>query len=1369
MSSHQLSVLVRLILLSVVLLAASFGQDSMAPAVTEAKAKTPRTEKRSAWMRRGREARAGSSPAALRLRAYRQKMTMRAQRPARTAVAATSGTPGWVSLGPAPLVSDRKLYGLVSGRATSVAIDRSDTTGNTVYVGGAYGGVWKSINAAAVPESDVVWSPVTDEQPSLATGAISVRSDGSVILVGTGEPNNSLDSYYGVGIFRSTDGGTHWTFIPSADNGTHPFAGLGVAKFAWSAAGGKTDIVVAGMATTAKGYDEGAITANSNRGLYRSTDSGQTWSYQSLPDGPPISATDVVYNASAGRFIAAVRNHGLYTSSDGTNWTRLASQPTGLTAECSALANCPIYRGQLAVVSGHDEVYFWFMDIDTTGSVVDGGIWRSINSGAWTQISEAGLTNCGDPEGCGASDGFFNLELAAVPDGSGVTDVYAGAANLFKCKLPNNQTACSTVDVNLPNSWLNLTHAFGTCSSKASVHPAQHGLDFTVIGGKALMYFANDGGIYRALDGYSGLQVGSCNTPGSNQFDNLNGTLGSMMQFVSLSLDPTDQNTILGGAQGNGSPASTNAALTPEWTTVNGGDGGYSAINPATPTQWFTANTDVSIQVCTSGVDCDATTFVPVVTNATVAGDAGPSYTPFILDPQNPNEMLVGTCRVWRGSTAGTAFSTLSPNFDVLSNATCTGDEFNLVRELAAGGPKQSGMSNVVYAATEGSGPNCTGSCGGPFGGEVWVTTNAATTTMANVTGSINPLNYTISSVVLDDSDATGKTAYVGLMGFVGAGNVHIWKTTNAGQTWAPFGDTTNGLPDAPVNALLVDFSAGVVYAGTDVGVFSSPTSGAAWTEVGPGAQPGATGYLPDVAVTAIRMFSSGGTKKLRVSTYGRGIWEFALATAPDFANAIADSPQTVFPTQTATFHGTLTALNGYASAVNLSCTGTPPSTCTPGPTQVTPVAGGTAYTIAASGGVGDYSFSADAVGTDANTITHDAAITLHVVDFGLTNPNPGTVTAQQGGVSGATAFQVTASGSFTGTVSLTCQGAVITAGATCNFSPSATVSPTSATPANLLVTVSVPAGIAVNSYNVTIQATTAGAPAARARSITLSVTAPPDFTWSGGGAHTVLAGQTTPAYDFNATPPGSTFTSAVTFACSNLPDTTTACAFSPAQIFAGAGATAVSLTIATLGPNSGVGSAGQRHTLRSTPRLPLVLPVAGLVLAGIISAQGRSRKAKVVAMLGSVLLLALLVACGGIDGGGGSPSPSPPISVTVSPSSAVSLYANEAGNAWPISATQQQFTATVHNSANQNVTWGVAGGAGNGTVDANGTYTAPAVVPNPATVTVTATAQADSTKSGAGRIDILTPTALGTFPNITVSATEGVVTHWQTVSLTVQ
>jgi hypothetical protein len=92
---------------------------------------------------------------------------------------------------------------------------------------------------------------------------------------------------------------------------------------------------------------------------------------------------------------------------------------------------------------------------------------------------------------------------------------------------------------------VNLTHVYGCAPAAAPshVHPDQHALAYTIPtsgsdSGNALLYFANDGGIYRALDGFGGLNTGSCS--GTNQFDDLNQNLGPMTQFVSFSQHPSD-------------------------------------------------------------------------------------------------------------------------------------------------------------------------------------------------------------------------------------------------------------------------------------------------------------------------------------------------------------------------------------------------------------------------------------------------------------------------------------------------------------------------------------------------------------------------------------------------------------------------------------------------------------------------------------------------------------------------------------------------------------------------------------------------------------------------------------------------------------
>ena len=110
----------------------------------------------------------------------------------------------------------------MTGRVSSIAFDPADSTGNRVYVGTTGGGVWLSQNAGTSSASSVVFTPLTDtlaalsgaHDASISIGAIAVQPGGTgVILAGTGDPNDALDSYYGAGILRSADGGTSWSLI----------------------------------------------------------------------------------------------------------------------------------------------------------------------------------------------------------------------------------------------------------------------------------------------------------------------------------------------------------------------------------------------------------------------------------------------------------------------------------------------------------------------------------------------------------------------------------------------------------------------------------------------------------------------------------------------------------------------------------------------------------------------------------------------------------------------------------------------------------------------------------------------------------------------------------------------------------------------------------------------------------------------------------------------------------------------------------------------------------------------------------------------------------------------------------------------------
>jgi len=287
-----------------------------------------------------------------------------------------------------------------------------------------------------------------------------------------------------------------------------------------------------------------------------------------------------------------------------------------------------------------------------------------------------------------------------------------------------------------------------------------------------------------------------------------------------------------------------------------------------------------------------------------------------------------------------------------------------------------------------------------------------------------------------------------------------------------------------------------------------------------------------------------------------------------------------------------------------------------------------------------------------------------------------------------------------------------------------------------------------------------------------VTVTAP-DFTWATNGTttQTVLAGQTTPVYNFTVTPASgqNVFVGTVTFSCAFTPTDPTlinsSCTFSPTSIAAGTngvGGIPVTMSITTAGPNPNTGRPIQqrRRADNRMPWLPLSLPLAGVVIAGF-AGRKLSKYSLPASLCLTVGMLGLLIACGG----GSSP-------ISVSVNGAASIFPNNTADAWPSQTTQ--FTAVVSNDkAAKGVTWAVSGSPANGTIDANGLYTAPEIVAGlPSSVTITATSVSDPSKSGQASETLLKATVPGTYTD-TVTATESVsgaqVQHSAPVTITVQ
>lgn len=212
----------------------------------------------------------------------------------------------------------------MSGRITEIAVAeaprvaRGGRLGTTIYVAVASGGIWKSTNAG------LTWAPVSDAIGVSSIGAVAVApSNGDVVWVGSGEANNMRSSSWGIGVFKSTDGGKTWSkpMLPASQH---------IGRIVID----PRDPYVVYVAAMGPLWAPGG-----ERGLFKTTDGGVTWT-NTRPLSEHTGFTDVVmdpnnpdvlYAASYQRerraygFLPSGPESGIWKTTDaGASWTRLA-------------------------------------------------------------------------------------------------------------------------------------------------------------------------------------------------------------------------------------------------------------------------------------------------------------------------------------------------------------------------------------------------------------------------------------------------------------------------------------------------------------------------------------------------------------------------------------------------------------------------------------------------------------------------------------------------------------------------------------------------------------------------------------------------------------------------------------------------------------------------------------------------------------------------------------------------------------------------------------------------------------------------------------------------------------------------------------
>ncbi len=406
----------------------------------------------------------------------------------------------------------------IGGRITDIAISPVDE--NVFYIGTAVGGVFKTTDKGQN------WTPVFDNigRPSIGNIAIA-PSNANRIYVGTGEANGSATSgaFFGDGVYRSDDAGATWTHL-----------GLAETQHTGRIVVDPQDENRLFVATSGTLYGK-----NAERGLYRSSDAGNSWEQVLyVSDSTAVidvvmhpTNTDTLYAATWERIrYPWIRDYGGVTSGvyrtydNGDTWEQLTF---GL-----PVSNEETGRIGLAISKSDPNIIFASF---TTNSITNEfqGLYKSTNNGDnWTEIT------AGDINDVNASFGWYFGNLRIDPENP--DEIYVLGQQLYKS---NN--------------------AGGNWFSDSYMHVDHHAMEYAPTNANMILS-GNDGGLYISEDaGYSW-----------SHFENL-----PITQFYNIEVDYLQPQRHFGGAQDNNTLRTTTGS-NDDWHAILGGDGFQVNVDP---------------------------------------------------------------------------------------------------------------------------------------------------------------------------------------------------------------------------------------------------------------------------------------------------------------------------------------------------------------------------------------------------------------------------------------------------------------------------------------------------------------------------------------------------------------------------------------------------------------------------------------------------------------------------------------------------------------------------------------------------------------------------------------------------------------------
>jgi photosystem II stability/assembly factor-like uncharacterized protein len=669
--------------------------------------------------------------------------------------------------------------GNVGGRTNALAVDPQNP--NIVYAGSASGGLWKLTWVG----TSYFWQTIDTGFPVLGVNAIAIDPrDSKRIYIGTGEVYGYQNSIGGLYI-RTTRGSYGIGLLKSEDGGN-----------SWKKSIDWTYNQERGvLALEIDPQNPDVVFAGTTEGVYRSKDCGETWEKVHSV----LMAVDLTIDPEEPeRVYVSCGNlnspgSGVYRSLQGGDegsWTKLEG---GLPFSWSGKTLLDIYRASPNVI---------YADVADDFNTV--GLYRSSDYGeSWTCLTTIDYARY---------QGWFAHYVRVHPEDS--TRVICGGVYYYT-SMNGGRNLIYTAGMHVDH------HAF-----------ANHPTDPDIV------YFGNDGGVYRSMDG-------------GQTFQSLNNGYVTTQFYNGFSSSISNPELALGGLQDNNTVMYTGSTMA--WRRgLIGGDGAYTAISSDLDDVMYGSSQRLSIWKSTDG----GNNWHQITTG--ISGNAVCFIAPFVLSPSHSDILYAGNDFVYKSMNQGASWQAMNSNSPLNGNA---------ILSLAVSPTNPS----VVFAATV---PTPTQRA------EVFASYDGGLT-FTNVTHNLPDRYY----VDIQISPANDQIAYIALSGF---GSSHLFRTTDGGGSWI---DVGQDLPDVPTSAIAIDpWSPEHIYVGNDLGVYLSTDGGESWQDF--------NDYLP-TAVLVMDLSISFSNRKIRAVTHGNGVYQRSLVSATpveDDLNSTAEPDFYLFP-----------------------------------------------------------------------------------------------------------------------------------------------------------------------------------------------------------------------------------------------------------------------------------------------------------------------------------------------------------------------------------------------------------------------------------------------------------------------------------------